>query len=307
MLVAAAAILGLRPGAVAAEPPAPTPCTGSVVGHLVQGWGDRGPVVGELVTVPGVARVPTGPDGTFRVDGVRPGRYEATARYVRFVAVVERCDQVVDVGAVEFPLIHPPIRSVAEVAATDPAVAALARFMDARIARRELDVLAMLTEEARAAAAGRRGSELALMQVSNPCWYRYAVEAFDRPAPGAAEARVRVYEHQWMGDVGGTLPRSWEQRIGLAQTAAGWRVARLGPPANRREEPKEVHGPTTSACNAMRGDAAGLWLVDGRRLLEGGRLPAGGGLPAWPTAALGAALVAVGRRLRSRGVARWGA
>jgi hypothetical protein len=90
-----------------------------------------------------------------------------------------------------------------------------------------------------------------LFQVSNPCWYRYELLTFDQPTPNNARARVRVYQHWWMGDKPDP-PWSLEQEIDLVATAAGWRVDQLGPMENRREELNEPHGPTTSACNVAK-------------------------------------------------------
>lgn len=83
---------------------------------------------------------------------------------------------------------------------------------------------------------------------SNPCWYRYEVVSFRQTSPAAASVVVRIYEHQWGGDVAGGPPRSWEQDIGLADTPQGWKVDVLGPRRNQQEEATEPHGPTTSAC-----------------------------------------------------------
>lgn len=63
-------------------------------------------------------------------------------------------------------------------------------------------------------------------------------------------AAARVIEHQWGGDVMGSLPHSWEQEVSLAETDVGWSVNGLGEPQNRREAPDEPHGQTLSACNA---------------------------------------------------------
>ena len=144
--------------------------------------------------------------------------------------------------------------------ALDGARSVLTRFMDAVIARDADAARALATEELRAQSPG------AFVGVSNPCTYRYEVLAFTPTAPGIVAARVRIYQHFWPGDVGGGPPSSFQQDVGLIQTAAGWRVSRLGPQQNARQEPNESHGPTTSACNVAgrvvqlgaraRGDAA---------------------------------------------------
>jgi hypothetical protein len=93
--------------------------------------------------------------------------------------------------------------------------------------------------------------DVPLLQVSNPCWYRYQI--LDLPQTTTqAQARVRVYEHFWSGDNGGGLPKSWEQEIGLLNSNSGWRVDQLSAEKNVRTEPDEPHGPTLSACNATR-------------------------------------------------------
>ncbi|OGO04178.1 MAG: hypothetical protein A2Y60_05855 [Chloroflexi bacterium RBG_13_54_9] len=91
-----------------------------------------------------------------------------------------------------------------------------------------------------------------LFQVSNPCWYRYELLTFEQPTPNNAAARVRIYQHWWPGDNAGGPPWSLEQDIVLVATATGWRIDQLGPWENRRDEPNEPHGPTTSACNVAK-------------------------------------------------------
>lgn len=125
----------------------------------------------------------------------------------------------------------------------------LDQFMQARVNRQDQLILDLLTYEL-AARTYDGSSDLNLYQVSNPCWYRYLVLQFEQTAATLARARVRVYEHQWGGDIMGTLPQSWEQTIGLVETSFGWRVDQMGPPENRRAEPSEPHGPTLSECNA---------------------------------------------------------
>jgi hypothetical protein len=137
--------------------------------------------------------------------------------------------------------------------APDAVRATLTRFLDAIVARDAEAARALATDELRAQSPG------ALVGVSNPCAYRYAVVALTPARPDAMAARVRIYQHYWPGDVGGGLPTSFEQDVGVVQTAAGWRVGRLGPEQNTRAEPGEPHGPTTSACTAGR--RPGVWLA----------------------------------------------
>jgi hypothetical protein len=170
--------------------------------------------------------------------------------------------------------------------------AVLARFVDARLERRGAEVLDLMTDDARAAVVGQHGSVHQLLPVSNPCWHRYEVVAFGWPSAASAAARVRIYEHQWMGDVGGRPPQSWEQEVELVRRPVGWRVSRLGPAGAARDEPGEPHGPIISACKVGRRAAA--WLP--------AALPATGGpsAPIVPTVGvLGLVLVGVGAKLRA--------
>jgi hypothetical protein len=175
--------------------------------------------------------------------------------------------------------------------ALDGARSVLTRIMDAVIARDADAARALATEELRAQSPG------AFVGVSNPCTYRYEVLAFTPTAPGIVAARVRIYQHFWPGDVGGGPPSSFQQDVGLIQTAAGWRVSRLGPQQNARQEPNESHGPTTSACNVGR--RPGVWLATPRGLPATGAGP-GAALPvALLAPALGALLLG-GRLLVAR-------
>ncbi len=130
--------------------------------------------------------------------------------------------------------------------------ATLERFMQARIDRNEPGVLDLLTEQLQAKVMRGLPVDVPLTQVSNPCWYRYLVLTLNQTSAAQAQARVRIYEHQWPGDNAGSLPRSWEQEIGLTETTAGWRVDALGEAENEHQEPNEPHGPTLSACTAWR-------------------------------------------------------
>jgi hypothetical protein len=144
----------------------------------------------------------------------------------------------------------------------------LAQFMDARISRDDRLWQDLMTQDL--LAATRSGSVTAPTgQISNPCWYRYEVLAFTQPAPDTVAARVRIYEHFWPGDVGGSLPSSFAQEVGLARATDGWKVSQLGPAQDERVEPNEPHGPTTSACYAGR--RPGVWLVAAARLPVTGR------------------------------------
>ncbi len=127
----------------------------------------------------------------------------------------------------------------------------LDRFMAARIQRQEMEVLALLSDGLREALeTGQvKANEIDLLQVSNPCWYRYEIEQFNQTTSTTAEAQVRIYEHVWGGDIAGGPPRSWEQDVSLVETPAGWRIDRVSEPRDNREELGEPHGLTISACN----------------------------------------------------------
>jgi hypothetical protein len=186
--------------------------------------------------------------------------------------------------------------------ALDEARSVLTRFMDALVARDAAAASALATEGLRAQAAG------VLAGVSNPCSYRYEVLAFAPTAQDTVAARVRIYQHFWPGDVGGGPPASVQRDVGLTQTAAGWRVSRLGPEQNARAEPSEPHGPTTSACNAGR--RPGVWLATPRGLPTTGSGPGAATSLALQVPAAGALLlgglgvlgVLAGRMATARGV-----
>jgi hypothetical protein len=296
------AALGILSWALVAEPPAAAakpaaPCTGSVVGRLVLADGTP---VGPWIQLTGMPGDPDGQarltrvaaDGRFRVDGVQVGRHNGRAGPARFAFVLGGCGEVVDVGAVEYPIDHPHPRPL-RVGRTAPAAEALARFMDARIDRKQLVVLGMLADGFQTSPPGNRAE---LTQVSNPCWHRYEVislirwtaRAAGQPAPGSVDALVRVYAHTWSGDNGGLLPFSFAQSVRLVETPGGWRVNRLQL-AEYRDEPGEPHGPTTSACNVGR--RAAVWPA--------AALPATGGLPLPALGLLGAALIAAGLATRT--------
>lgn len=111
-------------------------------------------------------------------------------------------------------------------------------------------MLNLLTDRLRDQAVSGLPADMSFMQVSNPCWYRYLILKLDEKSGTVAQARVRVYEHFWAGDNGGSLPKSWEQEVGMVETSTGWRVDLLGPSDNAHSEPGEPHGPTLSACRA---------------------------------------------------------
>jgi hypothetical protein len=127
----------------------------------------------------------------------------------------------------------------------------LDRLMQARIDGQDRLVLDLLTDDL-AARLYNRSDDVWLYQASNPCWYRYLVVQFEQTTPTQAHGRVRVYMHDWAGDVAGGPPQSWEQTIGLVERDVGWRVDQMEPFENRRAEPSEPHGPTLSACTAWR-------------------------------------------------------
>lgn len=127
----------------------------------------------------------------------------------------------------------------------------LERFMRARIERQDTIVLNLLTPELRAN-MDTVLAQVPLLQVSNPCWYRFEILQFEEPTPAQALAQIRMYEHFWAGDSAGGLPSSWTQTIDLQQVNSEWRVSALGKLENQQSEPNEPHGQTLSACNAVR-------------------------------------------------------
>lgn len=92
--------------------------------------------------------------------------------------------------------------------------AILTRFMDARIGRRDAVRLSLMTERLRGAPPASVGST---GQISNPCWYRYAVVAYDARSAGISTATVRIYQQFWPGDVIAGPPDSWLQVVRLVQ------------------------------------------------------------------------------------------
>lgn len=129
----------------------------------------------------------------------------------------------------------------------------LTDFMRARIERDDRHVLDGLTDALKAELDNSTAVyQRPLLQVSNPCWYRFETLSFEQTEPTMAHARIRMFEHFWSGDSGGRVPSSWEQNITLTETTAGWRVSELGNLENERDEPNEPHGETISACIVVR-------------------------------------------------------
>jgi hypothetical protein len=275
------------------------PCTGSVVGRLVRT--DGTPAAGERIQLTGMPGDPDGQqklgraaaDGSFRVDGVPVGRHNGFARHARFAFVLGggSCGQIVDLGAVEYPAVHPAV--LPDRPRGRGAGALHGRPDRARRADRA-------GHAHRGAAPRATAVDGVLFQVSNPCWYRYEVVSLVRwtawaagqPPPGAVDALVRVYTQWWHGATAVGPPESVLQALRLVETPAGWRVARLRL-QEYRDEPAEPHGPTTSACTVGRRPP--VWPA--------ATLPATGGLPAGGplvVAAVGLALAGAGVTLRGR-------
>lgn len=293
------ALLMVLSGLGTAVPASAADCTGSVVGRLILGYGNRGPVAGVRITMDGVPDGPDGPsgplhtgaDGSFRVDGIPLGWHNGAADHAQFAFDVSACGQTVDVGEVEYPLMHPAVWPIT-IGKDHPAAKALVAFLDAVLARNGPTTLAWVTDDLRSQAPyGFTGQ-------SNPCLYRYAVLSLvewttatpDQPSPGAVEATVRIYTHFWPGDQAGGLPRSYMQLLTLVDTSAGWRVSALSQIFRTREEPNEPHGPHLSACYVGRRPVT--WLIPSS-------LPATGGLSPTLASVAGLALIVVGSALRA--------
>lgn len=127
----------------------------------------------------------------------------------------------------------------------------LERFMRARVKGEDETVMNLLTPELRAN-MDTVLAQVPLLQVSNPCWYRFEILQFEEPTPLQANAQIRMYEHFWAGDSAGGPPSSWTQTVDLQETNSEWRVSALGKLENQQSEPNEPHGQTLSACNAVR-------------------------------------------------------
>jgi hypothetical protein len=139
----------------------------------------------------------------------------------------------------------------AEVRAAGEAGSVLIRFMAARVNRDNNTFVGLMTPELRRAVEGGR-LDVPTWQVSNPCWYRYALLPPVEVTPETVTEPVRVYEHWWPGDVGGSPPQSFEQTVRLRAIDGRWLVDELGPATDERLEPGEPHGPHISACNLAR-------------------------------------------------------
>lgn len=127
----------------------------------------------------------------------------------------------------------------------------LERFMRARVKGEDETVMNLLTPELRAN-ANTVLAQVPLLQVSNPCWYRFEILQFEEPTLSQANAQIRMSEHSWAGDSAGGPPSSWTQTVDLQQVDSEWGVSALGKLENQQSEPNEPHGQTLSACNAVR-------------------------------------------------------
>ncbi len=143
------------------------------------------------------------------------------------------------------PLPTPPPAHLSDANAT------LERFMQARVSGDESAVLDLLSNRLRNRVVNEP-IQVPLLQASNPCWYRHLILQVEETDPTNARARVRVFQHDWAGDIAGGLPQSWEQSIALIRTDARWRVDELGPETNRTVAPLEPHGLNVSACSVGR-------------------------------------------------------
>ena len=136
----------------------------------------------------------------------------------------------------------------AETRAEGEAGSVLVRFMAARINRDDETFVALMTPDLRHAVEAAE-LDVPTWQVSNPCWYRYEILPPEATTGATVTERVRIFEHWWPGDVGGSPPKSFEQQVRLRKVGDEWLVDALGPAVDERVEEHEPHGPNTSACN----------------------------------------------------------
>jgi len=147
-----------------------------------------------------------------------------------------------------FPVIPDASVGVAQTPVAPDIRQALQRFMVARLQRQDQAVLGFLTRGLRVLLDSGQ-LQVPVLQVSNPCWYRYELVSLQQPTSTTAAALVRIYQHFWGGDAAGGPPSSWEQAIDWVETGAGWRVDQLGPQTNERAQPgKPRYGSAHSAC-----------------------------------------------------------
>jgi hypothetical protein len=100
----------------------PDPDGGTVTGRVVENWGRRRPVAGDIVKINCGTGVDgetlwcldrTEEDGSFSVSGVPQGwHYGHVGQHIEFTAHIAEPEAVVDLGTLECPLIHPPILSI---------------------------------------------------------------------------------------------------------------------------------------------------------------------------------------------------
>jgi Tol biopolymer transport system component len=123
------------PAAVASPTPAsefpahfrratPDPHGATVTGRVVFGFGERGPVADHIVQIDCGADSDgetlwclswTQPDGSFSVSGVPQGRHWGGISHIVFTVDIARAGETVDLGTLEYPLVHPPIFELAYI------------------------------------------------------------------------------------------------------------------------------------------------------------------------------------------------
>jgi hypothetical protein len=91
------------------------------MGRVVLGYGPGDPVADHIVQIDCGTDADgetlwclgrTQQDGSFSVSGVPQGSHRGAIRYIQFTVRIARAGEVVDLGTLEFPLIHPPLLSV---------------------------------------------------------------------------------------------------------------------------------------------------------------------------------------------------